>query len=274
MNAEKTEKELAYLHDLFVAPDWDERFASIIDDNVEPPKEGKLIYLGVGTGGHAIALKRRLGEKLSLVGFDDNPERVELAKAKAVLAKEVVEFYPAKPDNLPISDNEGDLVIGNATFVPVDRLQSVLSELTRVARPKALVAFALATASSFGEFFSVYWEALHNLGLSDHEIDVEKLITQAPTVSEVEEIARNEGLEEVISTTQLEEFDFDSGEAFLTSPLISDFLLTSWLASLTEDQRDAVTVELARIINDDRHDAEFALTVKATLVVGRKGRAN
>jgi ubiquinone/menaquinone biosynthesis C-methylase UbiE len=274
MSTEKTEKELAYLHDLFVAPDWDERFASLIDGNVKLPDQGRVVYLGVGTGGHAIAIKQRGGDKLTLLGFDENPERIELAKAKATLAKERVEFEQSRLEQLPIDDNASDLVIGNASLVSEGRLKDVVAEMLRVARPGATVVLVLATASSFAEFFSVYWEALHNLGLIDHESDVERLITEAPTVSDTEDLVHEQGLDEVTSRTQLEEFDFDSGESFLRAPLIADFLLSSWLSSLEEEQREAVSREVARIINEDRHDAEFALTVKATLIVGRKGRPN
>jgi hypothetical protein len=70
----------------------------------------------------------------------------------------------------------------------------MFSEMVRVAAPGATIAFALPTASSFGEFFSIYWEALHNNGLIDHESDVEQLITELPTVSEVEQMAEDEGL--------------------------------------------------------------------------------
>ena len=56
----------------------------------------------------------------------------------------------------------GDLVIGDASLVAAERLPEVLGEMVRVAAPNATVAFNLATASSYGEFFSIYWEALGN----------------------------------------------------------------------------------------------------------------
>jgi hypothetical protein len=132
------------------------------------------------------------------------------------------------------------------------------------------VAFSLATSSSFGEFFSIYWEALHNSGFIDHEREVERLITELPTVSQVEEIARCEGLEDVTSWTQIEEFDYDSAEAFVRSPLISDFLMKGWLQFVPEESRERVIQEVASLIDEERHNAEFSLTVKATLVKGRK----
>ena len=61
MSQQETDKELAYLHELYVAPDWGERFAELIDEHVPLPKEGAALYVAVGTGGHALALKERAG---------------------------------------------------------------------------------------------------------------------------------------------------------------------------------------------------------------------
>jgi ubiquinone/menaquinone biosynthesis C-methylase UbiE len=273
MQSQKTEKELAFLHDLFVATDWDERFATLIDEHLDLPKEGAVAYVGSGTGGHAIAIKQRGGKHLNLTSVDENQERVELAKAKAATVNELIEFRKEQLENLSLPDNHFDLVIGNASLVPTERIKPVVSEMIRVANPGATVILTLPTASSFAEFFSIYWEALHNSGLVDHESDVEKLITELPTISDVERFL-SEDLDDVVSTTRVEEFDYESGEQFLNSPLIKDFLMEGWLASLPEDRREQVSAEIARIINEERHDAEFALTVKATIMTGRKARTN
>ena len=53
MTTPKTNKELAYLHELFVATDWGERFAELIDEQIKLPKKGRALYLSSGTGGHA-----------------------------------------------------------------------------------------------------------------------------------------------------------------------------------------------------------------------------
>ena len=144
--------------------------------------------------------------------------------------------------------------------------------MVRVAKPGGTVAWWLSTFSSFGEFFSIYWEALLSAGLEDHGVDVEKMITALPTISEVEKWAAEAGLERVASWTSIEEFDYESGEQFLNSPLITDFLLPNCLEPLPEAARARVVKELARIIDEERHTGEFALTLKATLVVGKKSR--
>ena len=270
MTTTKTEKELAFLHDLFIAPDWGERFAELIDEHVMIPNEGKVLYIGVGTGGHAIALHERSSKGIEFLCLDENAECLELARAKATASRDSAQFRQATLDKLDLADNHFDVVIGNASLVQQDRIAKMFSEMVRVAAPGAQVALTLPSASSFGEFFSIYWEAMHNSGLIDHESDVEHLITDLPAVTEIEKMAEEEGLSEIESWTRIEEFDFDTGEQFLNSPLVSEFLMQEWLATVPDEARNILMQELSRLINEERHEAEFALSVKATLVLGRK----
>ena len=270
----KSDKEIAFLLDLFIAPDWGERFAELIDEHVKPPKEGTALYVAAGTGGHALALHERAGEKLELLCVDENPECLELARAKATATNEQITFKTTPIDRLDLNDNRFDLVIGNASLVSRQRVRKMFSELVRVAAPGGTIALALPTASSFGEFFSIYWEALHNNGLIDYESDVEQLITGLPTVSNLEQWAEDEALRDVQSWTLIEEFDFESGEQFLSSPLVAEFLMQDWLALVPEDKRAGLFNEISRLINEERHEAEFALSVKATLIVGQKAHSH
>ena len=268
----KTNKELAFLHELFVATDWGERFAELFDEHVKLPLEGHALYLGAGTGGHAIALQERAGDDLKFLGIDENEEYLELSRAKAIVVRDGIEFRTGPVDRVDLPANHFDLVLGDASLVHIKRVRKMLGELVCSAAPGAIVALALPTFSSFGEFFSIYWEALHNCELLDHEADVERLISTLPSTAALEDMAEQAGLEDVSSWTRIEEFDYDSEEKFLSDPLIVDFLMPIWLESLSPDARSCVTAEIGRLINDERHEAEFALTLKATLVVGKKAR--
>ena len=270
MISPQTNKELAFLHELFVATDWGERFAELIDEHLKLPKEGQALYLAPGTGGHAIALQERSGKELTFLCIDENEECLELARAKASAIKEGTVFRRGTLDRLTLPDNTFDLVVGDGSLVHTGRIQPMLAEMTRVAKPGATIALTLPTFSSFGEFFSIYWEALHNCGLTEHESDVESLISILPSVSAVEEMAEHAGLDEIESWTRVEEFDYESGEKFLNTPLISNFLMPIWLRTLPAGSYEQVVKEIGRLINEERHEAEFALSVKATLVVGRK----
>lgn len=270
MSSNKTNKELAYLKDLYVAPDWGERFAELFDANVALPDEGRALYIEANTGGHAVALQEKMGQRVEVVGIDESEESIELARAKANVARKEISFHQSALDSLYYDDAEFDLVIGDGSFVRPNRLVQMMAEMARVASVGATVALTLPTSGSFGEFFSIFWEALLNADLIDHSADVENLITELPTVSDIEDIAEQNGLEEVSSVTKIEEFDFETGEEFLSSPLIMDFLLPVWLTTLPEETHERVREEIARVIDESRDEMDFTLSVKATLVKGVK----
>jgi len=270
MIAPKTNKELAFLHELFVATDWGERFAELIDEHVKLPKEGRALYLGSGTGGHAIAVQERAGNDLKILCIDENEEYVDLARAKAMVVKDGTEFRAGKIDSLDLPANTFNLVLGDASLIHVKRVPKLLREMVRVAAPGAVVALSLPTFSSFGEFFSIYWEALYNCNLMDHESEVERLISTLPSAAILEEMAEQSGLEEISSWTRIEEFDYDSEEKFLNDPLIAEFLMPIWAESLSPAAKDQVKSEIGRLISEERHAADFTLTLKATLMVGKK----
>jgi ubiquinone/menaquinone biosynthesis C-methylase UbiE len=273
MSGNRSDKELAYLHDLYVATDWGERFAELIDEHVRLPKEGRALYVAAGTGGHALKLTERAGADVTLIGVDEHAERVEIARAKAAAAKleDQADFRTTQLEALAFEDGQFELVVADASMVAPERLPEILGEMVRVAAPGATVALNLATASSYGEFFSIYWEALGNAGLADESSVVEELINRLPTVSDAKLMAEREGLEDVRSFTSIEEFDFATGEEFLSAPLVRDFLLKDWLEPLADPGcHERVLSSVSGLIDDERHESDFALSVKATLVLGRK----
>src|SRR3989440_11863024 len=76
MSAHKSDKELAFLHDLYVATDWGERFAELVDKHVKLPKKGRALYVASGTGGHALALGERAGRDVTLVCVAESEGRL------------------------------------------------------------------------------------------------------------------------------------------------------------------------------------------------------
>ena len=273
MVSDKTEKELAFLYDLYVATDWGERFAGLVDEHVKLPERGRALYVAAGTGGHALALKERGEEGFTLVGVDESEERVEIARAKAAAINAIgrVDFHSAQLESLAFEDDQFGLVIGDASLVAPERLPEILAEMVRITASGGTIALSVITASSFGEFFSIYWEALINAELMEQGGIVETLINELPIVSDVENLAKREALDEVQSWMRVEEFNFASGEEFLSAPLVRDFLSQRWLEPLPDEAaRVNVLREVERIVDEERQGGDFTLSIKATLIVGRK----
>jgi ubiquinone/menaquinone biosynthesis C-methylase UbiE len=145
----KSQKELAFLQDLYVATDWAERFGALVDEHVELPAEGRALYVEAGTGGHALAAQERAGAKLEWTCVDQNEECLEVARAKAVAVHETSNFQCENAQSLSFGDDQFDLVLGNSSFTLSGELKRFLSEMVRVAKPGGTVAWWLPTASSW-----------------------------------------------------------------------------------------------------------------------------
>jgi len=272
MAAVKDGKELAFLYDLYIAPLWRERFDRLVDSEVTITAPARILDAECGTGGFALELAARNPGKVEVFASDHSLERLELARAKAVTQKlEGIIFQQTSLVDLQFDDSIFDVTIGDASMLPPDDLEAALSELNRVTKSGGTVAVKLATRGSFDEFFSIYWEALHELGLERFTPDLERLITERPTVSIAEEMAAGSGLRRVHSVTRKERFDYKNAAAFLSDPLIENAFLDEWLEILPdEDTRQRVLETLTAIIDRERREADWDISIKATVVLGKK----
>lgn len=258
----KTEKELAFLRDLYIETDWTERFTNLFDDNFKFSDEETILYANAGAGNHALALREKLDDRIEILGVSEDRELLNIARAKADAIKANADFsavYPAE---------KFDAVLADASFVSPIELKNFLTKI--VDSSKRQVAFFLPTASSFGEIFSLLWETLLNLDLLEKGAEVERLIIEIPTVSKVEEAAKSLGLKKIETVTKNESFEFDNGAAFVESPLAADFLFPLWFDFLDEKEKERVKNKLAQTIDDDCQEMSFRFSIKATLVVGEK----
>ncbi|MFN0109892.1 MAG: class I SAM-dependent methyltransferase [Blastocatellia bacterium] len=269
-------RELAYLYDLYVVPGWREVFDRIVDEEIEVPKEGKFLDAMCGTGGYALDLSLRSGSKVSVIGVDPNEERLVLARGKADVKKpNRVSFQQGSLQKLDFPIGEFDLVIGDLSLPPAmtppTEIENALEELIRVAKKGATVVAKLTTQGSFGELFSLYWEALFESGLIEYSPEIERLISERLTTGEAEELALDAGLRKIRSVTNNERFYFKDAEEFFTSPLIETSFLDDWFAFLpNQETRHHALEQLGKIIDRERQSASFELSVKVTLLIGQK----
>ena len=262
MTMTKTAKELAFLRDLYIAPDWTQRFADVFDANFKFAGEKEILYINGGTGKHPLELREKLSVDSRLSAYSPDEESNMLAQAKADLLGVEIRFS----DEFPRETY--DLVIADASFVSPADLTGFLEEVIDLADERA--AFFLPSAGSFGEIFSFLWESFLNANLFDKAAEVERLITTIPTIARIEKIGEDFGLSKLKSTTNSEVFEFENGTNFITSPLVADFLLPVWLKFLNDKEKERVSKTLTQLIDENGENLTFRFTVKATLFTGEK----
>ncbi len=257
----KTQKELAFLRDLYIQDEWTRRFTDLVDKHMDLRDSENMLYINAGTGGHAMAIHERFGEKTDVFASCENEDLLRIALDKAAAVSSGVDF-----SCLRFEDDAFDAVLADATFVRPAELEHFIENTVRVARTGGDIAIFLPTASSYGDVFSLMWEVLFNEDLAEHGAAVEKLIAELPTVSHIEMIAKRAGLVNVNTQTAVEIFEYENGEEFVASPLVADFLLPVWLEMLDEDEQERAVKQLAQLIDAEDGTLTFRFSVKATLL--------
>lgn len=262
---EKTQKEMAFLRDL-IADEWTRRFTDLVDKHLDLSDSENLLYINAGTGGHALILDEKFGAKTDIFASCEDEDMLNIARDKAAAVSSNVDFSAMR-----FEDDAFDAVLADASLVRPSDIEEFVEDVVRVARTGGDVAIFLPSAGSFGEIFSLLWEVLYidDLGLRGHA--AESLINELPTNSRIEAIAANAGMVNVRTETATEILEFDDGKAFVSSPIVEDFLFQNWLATLDENEKERVTDDLAGLIDAEDGEMSFKLTVKATLLTGEKG---
>ena len=263
---EKTQKELAFLRDLYIQDDWTKRFTDLADKHMDLSDSENMLYINAGTGGHALAINERFGEKTDVFATSENEDLLTIAIDKAAAIKAPVDFSMIR-----FEEDAFDAVLADASFVKPAEIESFIENTIRVAKTGGDIAIFLPTAGSYGEVFSLLWEAFLNEDLTDSGAAVEALIAEIPTVSRIEEIAKSYDLVNINTQMATELFEFESGTEFIESPLVADFLMPVWLETLETDEKERVVKQLAQLIDAEDGKITFRFTMKATLLTGEKG---
>ncbi len=261
----KTQKELAFLRDLYIDSDWTLRFTDLVDKHIGFKDEKKFLYLNAGTGNHALALREKIGRDAEFFATSENEDVLTIARDKAAAVKASIDFSMRR-----FEDASFDAVLADASFVRPADLRPFVAEAARVAEPNGKVVFFTVTSGSFGEIFSLLWEVFFTEDLGEHGATAERLITELPTVSDVERIARDAHLTDVETHVSNEIFEYENGAEFVAAPLVADFLLPVWLKSLSRDEQTRVSEKLAALVDAEDGSLTFRFTVKTALVVGEK----
>jgi len=262
---EKTQKELAFLHDLYVTPDWTRRFAELADKHLNFEDAENVLYLNAGTGDHCFSIRDKVGEKTAVFGRCENEDVLSIARDKAIAVRSDVDF-----STIDFEDDSFDTVIADASLVLPDDVDEFVEDAVRVANTGGSVTFFLPSAGSFGEVFSLLWEVLFNEDLGDHGRDAEAMIREQASAATLKQKAQAFGLTKLTTETTNEIFEFENGAEFIASPLVEDFLLPHWLDTLDENEKEQVKEKLAQLIDNEDGDLSFRFSVKATVITGTK----
>jgi demethylmenaquinone methyltransferase / 2-methoxy-6-polyprenyl-1,4-benzoquinol methylase len=136
----------------------DPRWRRFLVSRVDVPRGGTVLDVATGTGAVAAELLRRFDCRV--VGIDQSPEMLEVARARLGSR---VELHEGRAESLPFTDASFDAVTFTYLLRYVDDPAATLGELARVVRPDGTIAmleFALPRG-----LWRPLWELYVRVGL-------------------------------------------------------------------------------------------------------------
>jgi SAM-dependent methyltransferase len=111
----------------------DRREKNLIFNLIEPKEGERLLDVKCGTGNH-LRFFRRKG--CNVTGLESSPSMLDVARKKL---GQRADFHVGKPEDLPFSDNEFDIVTMITSFEFMDDAQKAIGEAIRVSRNKVFI---------------------------------------------------------------------------------------------------------------------------------------
>src|SRR4051812_45341495 len=131
----KTQRELAFLRDLHIQDEWTKRFTDLVDKHIDLRDSENLLYINAGTGGHALAIAERFGEKTDVFAVCEDEDTLKIARDKAAALRSEVDFSCIR-----FEDDSFDAVLADATFVRPPDIEHFIENAIRTARTGGDVA--------------------------------------------------------------------------------------------------------------------------------------
>lgn len=262
---EKTERELAFLRDLYITDDFTRRFTELADKHLKLKGAENVLYINAGTGTHCFAVREAAGDETAVFAVCENDELLKIAKDKAVALSSDVEVSQMQYD-----DDAFDAVIADGSLADPLEVGELIAEAARVARPGGKVTVMLPAAGSFGEIFSLLWEVMLDDEFGADAVATEDLISELPSASSLGELAEAAGLTKVSLNSENEIFEYEDGAALAASPLVAEFLMPRWLGAMADKKKEQVMERLAQLIDAEDGTLTFRFSVKATVLTGEK----
>ena len=149
-------------------PFWAAPFGLKLLDNINYKKGIKAVDIGFGAGFPLTEIAMRLDQNSKVYGIDPWDAAVNRAEKKIEFYKiQNIEIIRGVAENIPLPDNEVDLIISNNGLNNVADLDKSLSECARVIKKNGQFIQTINLNETMSEFYSVMEKVLKDSKLTD-----------------------------------------------------------------------------------------------------------
>lgn len=157
-------KELVEVFDEL--PLWAAPFGLKLLDGIQLKKGISVLDIGFGAGFPLCEIAMRLGESATVYGIDPWEGAIDRAKKKIKQYRiENIKIIKGVAEEIPLAENSIDLIVSNNGLNNVTNLDKALSGCSKVAKKGAQFIQTVNLNNTMKEFYSVYEQAIKELGL-------------------------------------------------------------------------------------------------------------
>jgi len=252
---------------------WSAPFGMSLLDAVNFRGVANVLDIGFGLGFPLLELAMRFGNTSQVFGID--PWQAGTARAsQKMMASGIsnVSLITAEAEDMPFEDNIFDLIVSNNGINNVRDMEKVLAECNRVSRKSAQLVFTMNTDQTFMDFYRVYRESLHELGLQEYNGAISRHIFEKriPLLHLQNRLLKAEFRIRSIREDSFT-YRFANGTAMLDHSFIKLAFLPSWKEILPEDIREPVFKKIEEKLNEiSRLAGQLAMRVPFVTVDCKK----
>ena len=147
---------------------WAAPFGRILLENIPMKPQSKVLDLGFGTGFPLVELSQRFGSSSKIYGMDIWEEAIMRAKEKiSVLGLQNIEIFEQSAEQIPLPNNEIDLICSNLGVNNFDQKEKIFRECNRVLKTGGYLCISTNPKGTFKELFDLFEKILQQLNLSE-----------------------------------------------------------------------------------------------------------
>ena len=254
-------KEVVNIFDEFSI--WSAPFGRLMLENIPMKANAKVLDIGFGTGFPLIELGQRFGEGSKVYGIDIWAEAILRAKEKIrVLQVENIEIFEQSAEQIPLAQNELDLICSNLGVNNFEKKEEVLKECHRVLKQGGSLCITTNPIGTFKELFQLFEKILTNLQLKKAQLEFQKYLAHRDTKDAIEKDISQIGFRLVKAISDQTNIRFVSAKALLNHALIRIGFLESWEQLIPKDQHCLFFENLIELIDQEiKKTGVFKMTI-------------
>lgn len=253
-------------------PLWSAPFGLMLLDHIKMKPGMTVLDIGFGTGFPLLEMAQRLGNTCTIHGIDTWKAAIARAEEKIrILDIKNVHLVEGDAGAMEFPDQMFDLIVSNTGINNFAHVLQVLSQCWRVAKSGAQVVLTTNPVGHMDEFYRVYEETLHTLGLErfiealhaqrDHRLSIKTIVS----------LLQRAGFRLTATHRQTHVMRFVDGTAFFNHHLIRLGFLDGWKNILPPQEVVPVFMAMEEQLNVMASDmSELRMTVPVICIEAEK----